>query len=191
MKTRIPVGISLGIVLALTGATPAFGAVTVFGGGIARDCYEAVEFETLPNLDAVNLCTLALEQEQLTRRNRAATFVNRGILYMRRGDNGNALEDYERSLQLLPDLLEAKVNLGAALYGLQRYDEAMTALNDGVGAENRDARATAYYNRALVHERRGDVQAAYDDFRQALAIVPEFEQAAKQLTRFTVVGAEG
>lgn len=191
MNTRIPVGISVALALAIAGAAPAFGAVTVFGGGVARDCYEAVEYKRLPSLEAVSLCTLAIEQEQLTRRNRAATFVNRGILYMRQGDNQNALEDYERSLQLMPDLLEAKVNLGAALYGLERYDEAMIALNDGISSENDDARATAHYNRALIYERRGDVQAAYEDFRQALAIEPTFEQAARQLTRFTVVGPEG
>jgi tetratricopeptide (TPR) repeat protein len=194
MNTRIPMGISIASVAALTAvlavAAPAHGAVTVFGGGVARDCYEAVEYERLPGLEALNVCTLAIEQEQLTRRNRAATYVNRGILHMRLGDNESALRDYERSLQLLPDLVEAKVNLGAALYGLQRFDEAMTALNEGVASENSDARATAHYNRALIHERRGDVQAAYDDFRTALEIEPSFEQAARQLTRFTVVGPE-
>ena len=83
------------------------------------------------------------------------------------------------------------MNLGAALYGLGRYREAMDALNEGLGTDSADAKAVGYYNRALCHERLGDVQRAYEDFRRALDARPDFELAARQLERFTVVTVPG
>jgi tetratricopeptide (TPR) repeat protein len=171
------------------GAPASFGAVTVLGGGMARDCYLAVKSGKLGNAQALTVCDLALEQERLTKKNRAATLVNRGILHMRDGRNGRALADFEASLKLLPDLLEAKVNQGAALYGLDRLDEAMAALNEGIHVSDIDALSTAYYNRALVYLRKGDVQASYDDFKMALQVNPQMTPAAKQLERFQVISS--
>jgi Tfp pilus assembly protein PilF len=108
---------------------------------------------------------------------------------MRQGNNTRALWDFQRGLETMPDLREAKVNLGAALYNLKRYPEALVALNEGVGSESVDARAVGYYNRGLTHEKLGDIQRAYEDFQQALQINPEFTQAAEQMSRFTVVPA--
>jgi len=191
MNIRFRLGISAFVaVAAIAAATPAQGAVTVVGGGLARECYEAVEYARVGTKDAIRICDTALEQEMLTRRNKAATYTNRGILYMRDGRNDRALVDYQKSLSLMP-LLETKVNLGAALYGLKRYPEALSVLNEGVATDSADARATGFYNRALTHEKLGNVQAAYDDFRSALETKPDFAQAARQLQRFTVVGADG
>jgi tetratricopeptide (TPR) repeat protein len=187
MSTRFRLGISVVLAAIAAAATaPAQGAVTVFGGGLGRSCYEAVEFERVSNEKALQICTLAIEQESMTRRDKAATYTNRGILRMRDGQLQRALTDYERSLSLMP-LLETKVNLGAALYGLKRYPEALTALNEGIATDSIDAKAIGFYNRALTYEKLGNVQAAYDDFRNALATNPKFELAAKQLERFTVV----
>ncbi|MDP3493220.1 MAG: tetratricopeptide repeat protein [Hyphomonadaceae bacterium] len=188
MRTRFRLGISaVALALALPFAAHAQGAVTVIGGGLAKDCYDAVEFNKVQLTRAIEICDLALETEHLRPKDRAATFTNRGILYMRQGNNSRAMMDYQRSINLLPDLREAKVNLGAALYNLQRYPEAMAALNEGVATESLEARAVGFYNRALTHEKLGDLQAAYEDFRSALQIKPEFPQATAQLARFTVV----
>jgi Tfp pilus assembly protein PilF len=166
-------------------------AVTVVGGGLAQSCYEAVEYGRVPAFRALELCDLALETETLKRRDKAATYTNRGILHMRLGNNTRALWDYQKSLNMMPELREAKVNLGAALYNLQRYPEALVALNEGVGTESVDARAIGYYNRGLTHEKPGDLQSAYEDFRRALQTKPDFTQAATQMQRFTVVPAGG
>jgi tetratricopeptide (TPR) repeat protein len=191
MNIRFRLGISaVAAALAASIAGPAQGAVTVIGGGLARDCYEAVEYAQVSTAEAIDICDLALEQEVLTRRNRAATYTNRGILFMREGRNDRALADYQRSLTLMP-LLETKVNLGAALYGLKRYNEALQALNEGIASDSANARATGFYNRALTYEKLGNVEAAYEDFRAALEVKPDFEAAQRQLTRFTVVPVDG
>jgi tetratricopeptide (TPR) repeat protein len=187
MSARIRLGISaFAVMISAALAAPSEAAVTVFGGGLARSCYEAVEFEKVSTARAIEICDLALEQEGLKRRDKAATLTNRGILYMRAGMNQRALSDYTRSIQLMPDLLETKVNQGAALYGLGRYTEALAALNEGILTDDVNARAIGYYNRALAHESLGDVQSAYEDFRRALNAKPDFALAEKQLSRFTV-----
>lgn len=191
MKTRNLIGIcALALAMAAT-ASPAGAAVSVYGGGLARDCYMAVENHYVSTVRALEVCDLALEQERLTRKNRAATLVNRGILHMRDGRHERARVDFERSLAIAPDLLEAKVNLGAALFNMERIDEALTMLNEGVNAESIDAQSTAYYNRALVHLRKDNVEQAYYDFRKALEINPRFTDAARQLERFQVIEAQG
>lgn len=190
MSTRFRLGISV-LAGAIAAAAPAYaqGAVTVIGGGMAQECYQAAETSSVPIQQALQICDLALNQERLRPRDKAATFTNRGILHMRAGNNTRAMWDYQRSLEIIPDLKEAKVNLGAALYNLKRYPEALAALNEGVGAMSLDARVIGFYNRGLTHEKLGDLQSAYEDFRHALEMRPEFKLAADQMKRFTVVPA--
>ncbi len=190
MNARIGLGISA-VALAALAAPPASaqGAVTVIGGGLAQACYEAVEYSNVAVSKALETCTRALETETLRRRDKAATHTNRGILFMRMGNNTRALWDYERGLAMAPDLQETQVNVGAALYNLKRYPEALDALNAGLSSEDIEARATAYYNRGLTNEKLGNLQQAYEDFREALRLNPTFAMAATQMERFTVVPA--
>lgn len=192
MSTRFRLGISaLILALSMPAAASAQGAVTVIGGGLAQSCYEAVEFSRVNVTKAIEICDLALQHEHLRARDKAATYTNRGILHMRQGNNTRAMWDYQRGLQVMPELEEAKVNLGAALYNLKRYPEALKALNEGVGTDSLEAKAIGFYNRGLTHEKLGDIQSAYEDFRRAYQLNPEFTQASEQMSRFTVVPADG
>jgi tetratricopeptide (TPR) repeat protein len=176
--------------LAATSLSPSYGqAVTVIGGGMARECYEAVETSRGSKEEAMRMCDLALNQENLSRHNRAATYINRGILFMRDARFERALLDFENGIRNKPELLEAKVNYGAALYNVQRYQDALTALNVGITTEDIRAKAVGHYNRALTLEKLGDVTAAYYDFKTALDLQPDFKLAADQLTRFKVTPA--
>jgi tetratricopeptide (TPR) repeat protein len=135
------------------------------------------------------MCDLALTQERLSRHNRAATYINRGILYLRESRFERALLDFERGIENKPELKEAKVNYGAALYNLQRYPEALAALNEGLSTTDIRAKAVGHYNRGLTNEKLGDIPAAYQDFRTALDLQPDFTLASQQLTRFQVIPA--
>lgn len=174
--------------LFLSGVAGASPAVTVIGGGMARDCYLGVESGKV-TYETMEICNLALSQERLSTRDRAATYVNRGILHMRQGRLEMALADYDNGARLAPNLPGAQINRGAALYNLQRYDDAMEALNRGLTTDEADPeiRAIGLYNRALTHEKLGDVEAAYYDFKAALDLDPAFELASLQLQRFEVV----
>ncbi|MEM6625900.1 MAG: tetratricopeptide repeat protein [Pseudomonadota bacterium] len=162
--------------------------VTVIGNGLAKDCYEATERGRPPANRALKTCERALSDESLKAKDRAATYVNRGILLMRSGRYEAALGSYDRSLRLYPELIEAQINRGAALLLLDRPSDALDALNVSINGEADELHA-AFYNRALAHEKLGDAVSAYLDLKKALEIKPDFEQAEMQLSRFTVVSA--
>ena len=174
--------------LAFADAAHAQYPVMVFGGGYARDCYEAVKGRELP-LKAIGICDIAIGSENLSRSNLAATLVNRGIVFMRQENYERAMKDYDRALSLMPDMPEIKINLGAMLYHMGRFREAVEVLNAGVTTTNTDARAAAFYNRAISYERLGEVQRAYNDYQAALDVIPNYPPAVRQLQRFRVESA--
>ncbi len=172
--------------LALTLASPAaFAQVTVIGGGIAADCYEAAKFELVSPREGDDICTRAIESEAMNVSNRAATYTNRGVMRMRAGKYEAALADYEVAKKLKPEIGETYLNEGAARIFTGDYSSAMEALDKAISLESSDIHA-AYYNRAIAKEKLGDVEGAYYDFKQALDLKPDWELAQWQLSRFTV-----
>lgn len=173
------------MVLLAAGATRSDAAAIVIGSGLAHSCYiHALSHENAR--EGIDLCTRALETEALLRKDRASTFVNRGVLRASRGDYDGALDDYDRAIEVYPTLAQAFVDRSASLIALKRYSEAVsdatTALTLGPMQPE-----LAYYNRAVAEEALGDVQGAYHDFKQAQAIAPGFIEAGEQLKRFHVV----
>jgi tetratricopeptide (TPR) repeat protein len=45
----------------------------------------------------------------------------------------------------------------------------------------------AYYSRGVAHEMLGNMRAAYEDYRQAAALKPEWQDPQTQLRRFSVI----
>lgn len=159
-------------------------AVTVLGGGLAQACSRAaVSGERDPKFQ--ELCTLALETEYMNARDRAGTFVNRGVLKLRNASWRQARKDFDNALRLKPDLGEAYVNRGAASIGEKRYAASLPDINKGLelGVEEPEK---AYYNRALAYEGMDDAKSAYFDYQKAIEISPDWAAPKEQLTRFTV-----
>jgi tetratricopeptide (TPR) repeat protein len=184
MKSRFfdSVAISAAACLAASGA---WAAVTVVGNGAAHSCFEFAEFGGT-TIDGINTCDFALEQTTLSVKDRAATFVNRGILWGRKNESENALADYDKGISLNPSLGEAYVDRGAVMIVLKRYDDALADLDKGISlGANRPQ--IAYYDRAIVDEALGNIRAAYEDYKKAAEIQPDFTLATEQLARFRVV----
>ncbi len=172
--------------LAAFAAQPAFGQIFVSGGGDAFSCFEAAERGKPDPRVAIQICDRALSKQPLTGRNRANTFVNRGILKMRSGDYDGSEADFQRALRLTPKSGEAHLNLGAAQIYQRRFADALPHLERAIDLDSGNLFA-AFYNRAVVHENLGDLDAAYADYQQALNLRPGWELAEKQLDRFVVV----
>jgi tetratricopeptide (TPR) repeat protein len=165
-------------------ATSAQASVTVIGGGMAQACSKAaLGGETEAKFEAI--CTMALDSELLSLRDRAGTYVNRGVLKLRRKEFSSAQFDFNRAIETKPDLGEAYVNRGAASVGSRRFSDGLTDLNKALelGVEEPEK---AYYNRALAYEGLDNVKAAYLDYQKAIELKPEWEQPKKELARFTV-----
>jgi tetratricopeptide (TPR) repeat protein len=119
---------------------------------------------------------------------RAQTFVNRGIIRYDMGDGHGALSDFDIALTDNPSLGDAYLNRALVLVSEKRPSDALAAINQGIalGATNLQL---AYYSRAEIEDDAGQYDAAYRDYKQALAIRPDFAPAQRQLARFKVVPA--
>lgn len=165
-------------------AVPAAAQVFVYGEGNAQSCFMSAKTGDKGSTGAIQTCTNALS-DALTRSDEAATYVNRGVLQMRKGEHEKAVADYEAALALKDDLPEAFINYAAALFYTQRYDEALVAVNTAL-ALGTEKEAEALYNRALIHDRQGNLRGAYDDLTRALSLKPGWTPAQNALSRYEV-----
>ena len=170
--------------LALGCASQSRAAMTVFGGGAAEDCYKSVK-AGLSDIGAIAVCDSALQDEAMDNRDRGGTYVNRGVLKMRRGALAEAHADFDAGVKLAPLAGEAWINRGAVLLAEKRYTESLADINKGIQLGIKELEK-AYFNRALVYEGMDDEKSAYADYQQALVIKPDWEAPKKELLRFTV-----
>ena len=167
-------------------AVPAAAAVTVIGATSARLCYEAAEARSTPSDSAIGRCDDAIEGEALTEYEMVATFVNRGILKLRRGRIDDAITDFDTAIRRNPNEPESYLNKGMAKLRLPNgWDEAVPLFDTAIEKETRRP-AVAYYGRAVANELGGRLKQAYLDYRQASRIDPDWQDPQKELARFTV-----
>lgn len=169
---------------ALSIGTAARAAVTVIGGGQAEACSKAaLAGKADPHSEKV--CSDALETEMLSARDRAGTFVNRGVLKLRRLNFEAATKDFDAAVALQPAMGEAYINRGAAAIGEHRYAESLPDLNKAI-ALGVEEPAKAYFNRALAYEGLDDVKSAYFDYQKAVELSPDWQAPKDELVRFHV-----
>jgi len=167
-------------------AFPAAAAITVIGSSSARLCYEAAEARSLPSSSAIDRCDDALQREPLTDYEIVATYVNRGILKLRRGQIEPAIADFNTAIDRDPTEPEAYLNKGMATLRLPNgWEAALPLFNTAIEQKTRRP-AVAYYGRAVAHELAGEVKAAYRDYRQASVLEPNWREPQTELARFTV-----
>jgi tetratricopeptide (TPR) repeat protein len=170
-----------GLVLSISGANA---AVTVLGPGPAEECFQFAENGGDLHEGLVR-CSFALGTA-LSVSDRAATYVNRGVIHLGLRENDEAFKDIDAGIGLNPLLGDGYVDRGAALMSLGHYDQALVDLNKGISLGPHRPHI-AYYDRAIIDERNGDIRAAYDDYKKALDIEPNFTLAADELKRFRVL----
>ena len=162
-KLRVAV-LALGVALSI-------GASTVtFGPSDAILCYEYAHYDD--SLDAVQLCTLAIEKQMLGRIDLAASYANRGVIQSRRGRYERALSDYDEALRLNPLLLHAWINRGNVLVRMKRFDEAIVDYDNAI--ELSDGRsALSFYNRGIAHDKQDNEARARRDYLRAAELEPQ------------------
>jgi tetratricopeptide (TPR) repeat protein len=175
---------ALTIVLSALAAVQAQAAVTVFGDAAASQCSQAaIAGKSDPTSEYS--CTTALNEDSLTAFDRAGTFVNRGVMKLRRAEFESSHADFDAALALAPSMGEAWVNRGAMWVGEKNYKAGLADLNKGLtlGVKEQEK---AYFNRALAYEGLDDEKSAYFDYQHALQLKPDWILPQKELLRFHV-----
>lgn len=169
-------------------AGPAASAVMVIGSSSARLCYEAALSTMSASANALENCNRAFEEDALSEHDAVATFVNRGILFLRRGAIDTAIADFDSAIARDPKEPEAYLNKGAALMRVPGSARAAIPLFTAALEHNTRKPALAYFGRGIAHEDIGDVKAAYYDYKRASEADPGWQQPITELARFTVRG---
>lgn len=171
-------------VTAFACAGTAGASTLVIGGGAAKDCADAA-INGRADASSVTTCTVAIETETLSFRDRARTYVNRGVLQMRQRNFVGAVDDFDEASKIDPNLGEAFVNRGAAYVGTSRYGEGLSQIDQGLALGVKDPEK-AYFNRAVANESLGDLTAAYRDFSKAAELAPAWDAPKNELARFSI-----
>ena len=172
----------MGVVLACAGSARA--STIVIGNGLAEACSTAALAER-SDVQSIQQCDAALQNVDLGSHDRAGTFVNRGVMRLRREEFELAREDFNAAIALAPDVGEAYVNRGAAFVGEKRFQAGLDDINNALRLGVKEPEK-AYFNRALAYEGLDDEKSAYLDFQQALTLKPGWALPEHELLRFTV-----
>lgn len=160
-------------------------AVITIGGPLSQLCYEAALSQDDRN-SALEECTRSLQEEPLMTPDRAATYVNRGILKMRRGSDSDADADFDAALALDGNLSDAWLNKG--FLRLRKGDgrDALPLLQQGIDRKPQ-RRALAIFARGVAYEQMGELASAYADLKRAHELEPGWSLPAEYLARYQVL----
>jgi tetratricopeptide (TPR) repeat protein len=160
-------------------------AVFTVGGPLSKLCYEAAAAQD-DRQSALEGCTRSLDEEGLLRADRAATYVNRGILHMVRGDDADADADFNEALNLDSALPDPWLNKGFIRLRAGNGSEALPLLEEGIKRKP-ERRALAIFARGVAYEQMGRFESAYTDLKRAHELEPGWALPSKYLSRYRVV----
>lgn len=180
--------VALALGFAAFAAPSASASVTVLGGGLAEECSK-LAIRGINTVATLETCEFALEHEDLIKEDRAKTYVNRAVIYLRRGQMEQCRKDLAAAERLTPELPETYINRGALYIFQRRYADSITEIDKGI-ALNPEEPEKAYFNRGLAKEGLNDARGAYLDYRKAAQINPEWPDARKAMARFQVTTRE-
>ena len=172
--------------LGAAAAAPAGASVLVIGNSSARACYEAADSTSMPTAGDLQNCDHALRNEALNSHDQVATHVNRGILRLRRNQVDSAMADFDTAIRIDPTQPEAYLNKGAVYMRMENASAALPLFSAAL-ERNTSRPELAHYGRAIAYETLGNVRAAYDDYRRATELSPNWQEPRTELRRFRVV----
>jgi len=169
--------------------TAAAQSVTILGDSDdARECYFsagiAIQMQSTSSAE-IETCSRALSIGNLRLRDKAATFVNRGILYAANEQYQKAIKDYESAMKLYPEFGAIYVNRGNLFFLGQSYDSAIMEYTKALDLDLSQDHV-AYLNRGMAYEKLGKLSNAESDYRLAIELAPEWSVAKSKLERVLI-----
>lgn len=117
---------------------------------------------------SIEACSRIVAAAAAKTNDRAAAYIQRGTIFLRRGDTERAISDFEAALQLKPGDVIALNRRGEARANRAEFERAVADYDQAVRLNPRYP--LAFRNRARIHFYRGDFTAAAEDFRTAESI---------------------
>ena len=161
-------------------------SVTIIGNGEdARACSFTAESAAglnFTSIEDLKDCDRALEYGTLSRRDKAATYVNRGIILVALERYQDAFSDYHRAMDLMPELPESYIGRGNIYFLAGKPEQAIEDYNKALKLNiSRDY--IAYLNLGIVYENLKDYKLAEENYRHALELFPDWGLAKNKLER--------
>jgi tetratricopeptide (TPR) repeat protein len=119
---------------------------------------------------AITLYTTALQDKTLPNERRAVLHTDRGVAYARLQNPREAIEDFNRAIQLYPEYAAIYNNRGNVLLAIGAVREAMKDFDRALVLA--PGYAAAYSNRAGAQLRLGELNRAIADYSKAISLVP-------------------
>ncbi len=161
-------------------------SIVTFGGTDAARCYNAAEMVGVSAGSLVH-CDAALKDRTLTKKDRIATLINRGILFNHRGDYTAAIVDFEAALALDPEASAAYVNRGNTYFSTRQFGLAIDDYSTSLQMNPQNP-YIAHYNRGLVYEAKREEKLAFADFVRATELRPGWESAMTSVQQYRAKG---
>jgi tetratricopeptide (TPR) repeat protein len=177
--------LAAGIASLVIPLSAAHSAVITVGGPLSRICYQSALSQD-DRRSALEGCTRALQEEGLSTSDRAATYVNRGIIRMVRGSDSEADADFDSALALDRSLADAWLNKGFLRLRNGQGREALPFLQEGISRKP-DRQALAIFARGVAYEQMGEFESAYADLKRAHQLEPRWALPSKDLADYRVV----
>jgi len=160
-------------------------AVT-FGNSDVQLCFNAAEFQSLA-LGSVDHCNSALESRGLSRKERVATLVNRGIVFNHQQNYAAAFADFETALALDSEVSAAYVNRGNSYSLTQQFDLAIEDYTTALQM-NPTNPYIAHFNRGLAYEAKQQADLAFEDFVRVTELRPGWAPAVDRVELYRKQG---
>ncbi|MBF8269948.1 MAG: TPR domain protein [Gammaproteobacteria bacterium] len=161
-------------------------SMTVIGGEqSAKNCFMAATIAAqihYASTQDIKECTFALENTSLLSKDKAATLINRGIIYVALEEYDLAIKDYDKAYRINPNIAEIHVNRGNMLFMSRIFDQAVTEYTRAIDLDF-SKQYIAHYNRGLAYEKMGQLDKAEADYRRALELMPKWNRAQSKLNR--------
>lgn len=122
-------------------------------------------------INAIELLTFCLDENQLSDVERAYIFATRGQAHLDLGASQKAYDDFYFALELDDTQSAYWIGRGRALYDLENFEVAEGDLTKGASLNPNDALAPLYLG--LIHTERGEKDQAIAKLDRALALDPD------------------
>jgi tetratricopeptide (TPR) repeat protein len=118
--------------------------------------------------------TLFQHALEVTENNQLAHY-NLGVALEKKGQVDEAIRQYQETIRLKPDYVEARNNLGAALLKRGQVDEAIRLFQET--ARREPANAYTHNNLGIALCKKGQMDEAINQFQEAIRLKPDYAMA--------------